>query len=203
LKISENDNFPLVEPLIKEIFSCHHIGLLLAKIFIDLVSFEMNGIRDIVRQWISMILSGCQNIEQGQKLNYRALTLLVGKQKTSANRQRETLKSIADKKNINLLFRQNIKLVKAGFDDTFLMDPHGVAYTGQLKILMCWLGGIHQTGKGYHLDLLHTLDGEPIFSKIDDNYFDLRQRFHSTIKDFREILGGDKRFSPNYLRNGV
>jgi len=40
--------------------------------------------------------------------------------------------------------------------------------------------------------LIHTLKGEPVFSKIDDNYFDLRQRFHATIKDFRRILSGDK-----------
>lgn len=190
--ISKNSVFPLVDPIFKEIFSCHHIGLLLARIFIDSISSEMGTVKDIVRQWICMILSGCQNIEQGQKLNYRALTLLIGKQKTSSNRQRETLKDISNKINVRQLFKQNIKLVEAGMDDTFLLDPHGVGYTGQLKLLLCWLGGIHQTGKGYYLDLIHTLKGEPIFSKIDDNYFDLRQRFHATIKDFRRILAGDK-----------
>lgn len=190
--ISANNKFPLVEPVFKEIFSCHHIGLLLARIFIDFISSEMGTVKDIVRQWICMVLSGCQNIEQGQKLNYRALALLIGKQKTSPNRQRETLKDISDKINVRLLFKQNIKLVDAGLDDTFLLDPHGVGYTGQLKLLLCWLGGIHQTGKGYYLDLIHTLKGEPVFSKIDDNYFDLRQRFHAAIKDFRRILAGDK-----------
>lgn len=190
--ISVKDKFPLVTPIFKEIFSCHHIGLLLARIFIDFISYEMNDIKDITRQWICMILSGCQNIEQGRRLNYRALNLLVGEQKSSPHRQRETLKEVANKLNIRTLFQKNIKLVKASHDDIFLLDPHGVGYTGQLKILFCWLGGIHQTGKGYYLDLIHTLKGAPVFSKIDDNYFDLRQRFHSTIKEFRRILEGDK-----------
>lgn len=190
--ISENNNFPLVDTLFKEVFACHHIGLLLARIFIDSISSEMGDIKDIVRQWICMILSGCQNIEQGRKLNYRALSLLIGKQKKSSNRQRERLKEVANMVNVRTLYRPNIKLVKAEYDNTFLLDPHGVGYTGQLKLLLCWLGGIHQTAKGYYLDLIHTLNGEPIFSKIDDNYFDLRQRFHSTIKEFRRILGGDK-----------
>ncbi len=192
LAISENNKFPLVDPVFKEIFSCHHIGLLLARTFVDSISAEMGVIKDIVRQWLCMILSGCQNIEQGQKLNYRSLTLLIGKQKRSSNRQRETLKDVANKINVRLLFKQNIKLVDAGLDDMFLLDPHGVGYTGQLKLLLCWLGGTHQTGKGYYLDLIHTLKGEPVFSKIDDNYFDLRQRFHATIKEFRRILSGDR-----------
>lgn len=192
LAISANNNFPLVDTLFKEIFACHHIGLLLARIFIDSITSEMGEIKDIVRQWICMILSGCQNIEQGRKLNYRALNLLIGKQKKSANRQRETLKEIANIVNIRTLYQQNIKFVKAALDVIFLLDPHGVGYTGQLKLLLCWLGGIHQTGKGYYLDLIHTLKGEPVFSKIDDNYYDLRQRFHSTIKEFRRILDGDK-----------
>jgi len=184
--------YPLTCDLIKEVFSCHHIGLLLARVFIDGISSDLGDVRDIVRQWICMILSGCRNIEQGQKLNYRALTLLVGDQIRSANQQRKILKKVADKKNVSLLFRKNIQLVDAGNGDTFLLDPHGVPYTGQLKTLLCWLGARHQTGKGYYLDLIHTPEGAPVFSTTDDNYYDLRQRFHSVIKEFRRILDGDK-----------
>ena len=66
-----------------------------------------------------MILSGCQNIEQGQGLNYRALELFIGEQKTSANKQRDKLKSIADFENIKLLFKQNIRMIGAEYDETF------------------------------------------------------------------------------------
>ena len=192
LSTFEQDNYPLIGTLTKEIFSCYHIGILLARIYIDSISFGLVEIRDIVRQWVCMILSGCQNIEQGQTLNYPALELLVGKQISSANHQRKTLKKIANKANVRLLFKKNIELIGAGDQSTFLLDPHGIPYTGQLKTLLCWLGAIHQTGKGHYLDLIHTTDGEPVFSKIDDNYYDLRQRFHSVIKEFRRILAGDK-----------
>ena len=190
--ISEESNFPIVDKKFNQIFSCHHIGLLLSRIFLDFVTAPLGDIRNITRQWITMILSGRQNIEQGQNLNYRVLELLIGKQKTSANKQRETLKEISNKENVNLLFTQNIRLVKAENSDMFLLDPHGVAYTGQLQILKCWLGNSHSIGKGYYLDLIHTLNGEPVFSKLDDNYYDLRQRFHSVIKEFREVLDGNK-----------
>ena len=190
--VSEETNFPIVDKKFNQIFSCHHIGLLLSRIFLDFVTAPLGDIRNITRQWITMILSGSQNIEQGQNLNYRVLELLIGKQKTSANKQRETLKEISNKENVNLLFKQNIRLVKAENSDIFLLDPHGVAYTGQLQILKCWLGNSHSVGKGYYLDLIHTLNGEPVFSKLDDNYYDLRQRFHSVIKEFREVLDGDK-----------
>jgi len=176
-----DDNFPIVDSRFKQIFSCHHIGILLSRIFLDLVSEPLDDIRNITRQWIAMILSGNQNIEQGQSLNYRDLELLIGKQKTSANKQRKTLKEISNIDNVSLLFRQNIKLVKAENDDIFLLDPHGVAYTGQLQILKCWLGNSHSIGKGYYLDLIHTLNGEPVFSKIDDNYYDLDLKRFITI----------------------
>jgi len=125
-------------------------------------------------------------------LNYRALELLIGKQKRSPNKQRTALKVIATDDNMLLLFSKNIRMIGAENNDDFLFDPHGVPYTGQLRILKCWLGGSHSIGKGYYLDLIHTLDGKPVFSLLDDNYYDLRQRFVSVISEFRKILEGDK-----------
>lgn len=185
-------NFPMVDAVFSKVFSCHHIGILLSRIFLDFISDGLDDISNIVRQWIAMILTGRQNIEQGQSLNYRALELFIGEQKASANKQRDKLKDIAEPENINLLFRQNIRMIGAEHDETFFLDPHGVPYTGQLPTLKCWLGCSHSIGKGYYLDLIHTLKGEPVFSVIDDNYYDLRQRFLADIKKFREILGGDK-----------
>jgi len=191
LPISVENKFPVVTP-VSELLSCHHIGILLTRFFLDFISENLGDISNIIRQWIAMIINGCQNIEQGQGLNYRAFELFIGKQKTSANKQRDELKSIANYENVNLLFKQNIRMIKAENDDTFLLDPHGVPYTGQLSVLKCWLGSSHTIGKGYYLDLIHTLRGEPVFSIIDDNYYDLRQRFLADIMKFRKVLGGDK-----------
>jgi hypothetical protein len=190
--LSCNKTFPMIDTVFKQVLSCHHIGILLTRIFMDFISEDLGGITAIIRQWLAMILNGCYNIEQGRALNYRALELFVGKQKTSPDKQRIALKDIATGNNISRLFSKNIKMIKAHHDDTFLLDPHGVPYTGQLPVLKCWLGASHSTGKGYYLDLIHTLKGEPVFSIIDDNYYDLRQRFFAVIKAFRNILGGNR-----------
>jgi hypothetical protein len=189
---SANITFPMIDTVFKQVLSCHHIGILLTRIFMDFISDNLGDITAIIRQWLAMILNGCYNIEQGGALNYRALELFVGQQKTSSDKQRVTLKETATRNNIARLFGKNIRMIKAHNDETFMLDPHGVPYSGQLKVLKCWLGGSHSIGKGYYLDLIHTLKGEPVFSVINDNYYDLRQRFFTVIKEFRYILGGER-----------
>jgi hypothetical protein len=184
--------FPTVGTIFKNSFFCHHAGLLLARLFIDAVTSALSGNTDIVRQWIGMVLCGCVNIEQGRKINYRSLELLIGRQKYSSDRQREELHRVASEENVSLLLRRNIVFVKADLADTYLYDPHGVEYTGQLKTLKGWLGGSHKVAKSYYQDFIHTLDGTPVFITLDDNYYDLRQRFFGNIRKFRKILGGDR-----------
>ena len=84
-------------------------------------------------------------------------------------------------------------MIGAENDDTFLMDPHSVPYYGKQPLLKCYLGAAHTVGKGYYLDLIHTAKGEPVFSRINDNYYDLRQRFAANIQNFRKILGGNQK----------
>jgi hypothetical protein len=61
--------YPSVKPVPKNNLFLHHAGLLTARIFIDESTIHLNTVhQNIARQWISMILCGCLNIEQGQKL---------------------------------------------------------------------------------------------------------------------------------------
>jgi len=184
-------NFPMVKKVSSPQCLCHHAGLLLCRIFIDAVSENLGELFNITRQWIAMILSGCVNIEQGRGLSYQSLELLIGQQIISAYRQREHLHNVSIVENVHLLFRQNLYLVKAEREQDFYYDPHGIGYTGQLKTLKNWLGSKHRVEKGYNLDLIHTMNGEPVFSDIDDNYYDMRQRFLTNIGRFRGILGTD------------
>jgi len=131
--LSVNKTFPTIDPGFNQILSCHHVGILLTRIFMDFISEDLGGVSAIIRQWLAMILNGCHNIEQGRALNYRALELFVGKQKTSPDKQRAALKETATRPNITRLFSKNIRMVKAENDAAFLLDPHGVPYTGQLK----------------------------------------------------------------------
>jgi hypothetical protein len=184
--------FPTVKKTADQPFLCHHAGLTLCRIFIDRATEQIKQNRSIIRQWISMILCGCKNIENGQKLDYNALEFLIGKQLTSAYRQREKLHDIATEEEALILLRENILLVKAELNSVFLYDPHSVGYTGMLKTLLGWLGSSHKVGKAYYQDFIHTIDGTPVFLDIDDNYYDMRERFIVNVNKFRKLLSGDQ-----------
>jgi len=184
--------FPTVKRIIEQPFLCHHAGLILCRLLIDQVTDDIPENKNVIRQWICMILCKCKNIENGQKLNYEALEFLIGKQLWSAFRQREKLHDIASEDTAAILLRRNILLVNAEFDDTFLYDPHSVGYTGRLKTLLGWLGSSHKVGKAYYQDFIHTTDGTPIFLDLDDNYYDMRKRFIDNIYKFRKLLSGDQ-----------
>jgi len=186
-------SFPSVKKLPRNNLFLHHAGLLMTRLFIDEVTLHANNTQlNVARQWISMILCGCINIEQGQKLSYKSLEFLLGPQIHSAYRQREALVRVATEENVSELLSENISFINAGFQDSFLYDPHGVPYTGQIKTLKGWIGSSHKTGKVYYQDFIHTVNGFPVFIDLDDNYYDLRDRFIQNINKFRKILDGDK-----------
>jgi hypothetical protein len=185
--------YPTVKALPKNNLFLHHAGLLTARIFIDETTVHLSAShQNTARQWISMILCGCINIEQGQMLNYKSLEFLLGPQIYSSFQQRKTLLNISVDQNIQELLRENIRLVNAEFNDFFLYDPHSIPYTGQVKILKGWIGSSHKTGKVYYQDFIHTVEGAPVFVDLDDNFYDLRGRFIENINKFRKILNGDK-----------
>jgi len=87
--------FPSVKGADGKPLFLHHVGLTLCRVLMDSVTSGLGEERDIVRQWVAMILCGCCNIENGRSLNYRALEILLGEQVWSSDRQRERLHSIA------------------------------------------------------------------------------------------------------------
>ncbi len=189
--------FPLAIPNNKPTHLSHHLGILLTRMYIDKISQELpveidDDSKDLLRQWIAMILLNCKNIENGQKLNYNDLFSLIGKQITTADWQRNKLHEIASEELALNMLRENLKFVNGDYLDTFLYDPHSISYTGMLPILLGWLGGSHKTGKAYYQDFIHTVDGEPVFLNLDDNYYDMRTRFPENIKKLRTILSGDQ-----------
>ena len=94
--------YPVVKPLPKNNLFLHHAGLLTARIFIDEATIDLAANhQNTARQWISMILCGCINIEQGQILNYKSLEFLLGPQIYSAYRQRKALVNTSFDKNID------------------------------------------------------------------------------------------------------
>jgi len=170
----------------------HHAGLFLARPLIDRTSIAYEDDQNIARQWIGSVLCGAVNLEQMRQLNYPALELLIGPQISSNYRQRKRLHQVANSENTTAIWRENIRLVEAHRDDTFLYDPHGIEYTGEQKILKGWLGGSHKIAKAYYQDFVHTTDGKPVMAFLEDNYEDLRLRFPRQVPRLRQLLGGDQ-----------
>lgn len=183
---------PVFLPALPGPENCHHLGVLIFRWQIDEVTRGLGACRDMVRQWLACVLLGAVNVEKCDDINYDTMEYLIGPQIITSRHQRIALKSFATEENITELFRRNAAFIGADRQSHFLYDPHGVSYSGMLNILRCWLGGVGKVGKGYYLDFVHTLDGEPVMISHDDNYYDLRERFLGNIKKLKIILSGDQ-----------
>lgn len=167
----------------------HHAGLLLVRADIDRVTEGLSE-QDRLRQWLGSVLCGAVNIEQTGELNFEALEVLIGPTLRSAYRQRLRLHEICDTQLTMALWRRNAEMIGATEMDTFLYDPHGIHYTGALRILLGWLGNLHMVGKVYYQDFFHTEQGLPVIAFLEDNYENMRERFSRQVDQLRELLWG-------------
>ena len=72
---------------------------------------------------------------------------------------------------------ENQRLLQIAQKELFYFDPHAEEYTGVLKILKGWSGGLHRVDKIINMDFIHTAYGEPCFVQHADNFYDTRERF--------------------------
>jgi len=167
----------------------HHAGLLLVRADIDRVTDGLPE-QDRLRQWLGSVLCGAVNIEQTGELNFDALEVLIGPALRSAYRQRLRLHDICDTELTMALWRRNAELIGATEMDTFLYDPHGIRYTGALRILLGWLGNLHMVTKVYYQDFFHTVQGLPVIALLEDNYENMRDRLSRQVDQLRLLLWG-------------
>jgi hypothetical protein len=181
----------------EEEFRIHHIGIILALYFINSLEFEDK----IVYQWLISVLAGAVNIEQTASLDFESLNYLLGQECiTSKKHQQTILSKIAEEENVNKIFKQNAILLDLKKDSLIYFDPHSISYTGMQKILKGWCGSAGKISKVYYQDFFHDENGNPVYFKIFDNYFDMRERFKDTlIDDFREHILGDKEAKPTFI----
>jgi len=169
----------------------HHGGLFLVRAFIDRVTNDLpDSMVDLFRQWTAAVLCGCVNIEQMGALNYPSLEIIIGPQLNSRSAQREALLQCASAELIADLRQCNLEFLDIPLScPAFLYDPHGIEYTGQLKLLKGWLGGSHRIGKASYQDFIHTLDGRPMVAFLDDNRSSLLKRLPENVCELRSLLG--------------
>lgn len=168
---------------------CHHAGILLMSHWIDELSAGWPVHRDLVRQWVAQILLGAVNHEQSKRLSFSSLSWLLGPTISSVNYQRQLLGELADIEHTHALLQRNGRLLDIHESNLFYFDPHAAEYTGQLKTLKGWSGGLHRVDKIINMDFIHTEDGAPCFVQHADNFYDMRERFFMCIHAFRRMLG--------------
>ncbi len=172
---------------------CHHAGVLLMSHWIDALTDEWPVQPNLVRQWVGQILLGAVNHEQSKRLSFSSLEWLIGPSIRSVNHQRHLLGELADAETTCSLLERNGQLLALSEENLFYFDPHAEEYTGVLKTLKGWSGGLHRVDKIINMDFIHTEDGAPCFVQHADNFYDMRERFFMCTKAFRGILADTHR----------
>ncbi len=172
---------------------CHHAGVLLMSHWIDTLSADWPVQPDLVRQWVGQVLLGAVNHEQSKRLSFSSLECLIGPAIRSLNHQRHLLGELAGVEHTRSMLERNGRLLDLSGHDLFYFDPHAEEYTGVLKTLKGWSGGVHRVDKIINMDFIHTQDGQPCFVQHADNFYDMRERFFMSIQAFRGILGDARR----------
>ena len=171
----------------------HHAGLVLFTPWLDQVTGDLNKHRDIIRQWFAQVLLGAVNHEQSKTIAFSSLEFLVGPSVRALNHQRYLLGQLAGVEHTLAMLKRNIRLLDLSNQHIFYYDPHVEEYTGFLKILKGWCGGMGRVNKVLNLDFIHTLKGSPCFVQHFDNYYDIRERFFMCTAAFRGILPDKER----------
>jgi len=167
---------------------CHHAGVLLMSHWIDTLTAEWPVQPDLVRQWVGQVLLGAVNHEQSKRLSFSSLEWLIGPAIRSLNHQRHLLGELAGVEHSRSMLERNGRLLNLSGHDLFYFDPHAEEYTGVLKTLKGWSGGLHRVDKIINMDFIHTEDGQPCFVQHADNFYDMRERFFMSIQAFLGIL---------------
>ena len=171
----------------------HHAGLVLLTPWLDKVTGDLSKHRNIIRQWFAQVLLGAVNHERSKILSFSSLELIVGPSVKSLNHQRYLLGQTAGLEPTVSILKRNIRILNLSDQHIFYYDPHVAEYTGFLKILKGWCGGMGRVNKVLKLDFIHSLNGSPCFVQHFDSFYDLRERFFMCTAAFRSILPGQER----------
>ena len=137
---------------------CHHAGVLLMSHWIDPLTAEWPVQPDLVRQWVGHVLLGAVNHEQSKRLSFSSLEWLICPAIRSLNHQRHLLGELAGVEHTRSMLERNGRLLDLSGHDLFYFDPHAEEYTGVLKTLKGWSGGVHRVDKIINMDFIHTED---------------------------------------------
>jgi len=174
-------------------YFCHQAGLtlLLPAVQQLLSNCSCPRHRAVLRQFCAQILCGAVNHEQSKLMCSKSLQLLLGAVLRDTDYQRQVSDQLATPETIAALMGANMRFVGAQGQQVFYYDPHTKEYTGLLKILKGWCGGVHAVRRVMNMDFIHTLGGAPCFVRHFDNFQDMRERFFICREKFAALRGGN------------
>jgi len=193
--ISDDTAVPQIMPLSGGYQFCHHAGVLLFSHFLNELRVTITAGKQLITQWLAVILLGAVNIEQTKLLNHPSLERFLGQTLPNRHQQRQGLAEIAKTACLDELLQLNGKWVGINQSRDFYYDPHSKHYTGANKLLKGWCSRLRFAEKVLHMDFIHMPGGAPVFLSHDDNYQDLRERFFDVVGKFRSLFN----FAPSTL----
>jgi hypothetical protein len=167
----------------------HHAGLTLLYPWLELAQAGWPDNPSVVRQLFAQVLCGSVNHEQTKEMHLPSLDVLSGPTLRSPWYLRQLTDRLATPRNTAEVLRRNLGLLGEPSSDHYLFDPHVERYTGARPVLKLWIGGEHLVDKGLIQDLVHTAAGRPCMLLLDDNFQDVRVRFHTVRQAMVELLG--------------
>lgn len=183
------DKPPYVERIV------NHLGLILMLPLISELTSNLSTGVNISRQILSQFLLGALNMEQSKTISKDFFNIFFGGKALKIQALRTSVYNLSTLGLRTELGSANIKRFCNFSSKIFYYDPHTKKYTGMLKILIGYCGSLHQMGKILISDYIHSVDGKPCFAEHFDNMYDLRVRFHFTVKAFKKLF-------PPQMRDG-
>ena len=177
----------------------HHAGMTLLYPWLELVMAGWPDTPSLVRQLFAQVLCGSVNHEQTKEMHMPSLNVLCGPTVRSPWYLRQLTDRLATPRNTAEVLRRNLGLLGEPSSDHYLFDPHIERYTGDRPVLKLWIGSDHLVDKGLIQDLVHTAAGRPCMVLLDDNFHDVRERFHVIRQAMAELLGLESAAGLNWV----
>jgi hypothetical protein len=171
----------------------HHLGLIFFLPFLDQLRQGLSKGKEVCLQLVSQVLQGAINIEQNKILCLESMSFLIGRCRTDQKNLRKKLTALSSFGFIQELLQFNLKMTGNETSKNFFYDPHGKDYTGGSPLLKGWCGRLKTTTKMLYSDYIHSENGEPLFMKHFDNFYDLRERIVFTLKEFQQAFTSSMR----------
>lgn len=180
-------------PYIEKIVN--HLGLILMLPLIAELTANLSAGTKICRQILSQFLLGALNMEQSKTVSKDFFNIFFGGNALKIQALRTGVYNLSTLGLRTELGSANIERFCNIASKIFYYDPHTKKYTGMLKTLIGYCGSLHQMSKILISDYIHSIEGKPCFAEHFDNMYDLRIRFHFTVKAFKKLY-------PPELRDG-